>query len=150
MANKSWAILILVSAITCSVARAEVGLSYLALCHKSWPCGPSLNAFHGLPVIRTGWIEHTFGSECECAKRLLNDPRPKEIRVHLSNGPCLRNRRCGPYEVFAGETIASANRKVIRGDKRLLKKFKLVALRFKKRLVESRGGVTCYVSRCLS
>lgn len=149
MGKKSWVILILASAITCSVARAEVGLSYLGLCNKTWPCGQSLNAFAGLPVIRTGWIEHTFGSECPCAKRLLNDPRPKEIRVHLSNGPCLRNRRCGPYEVFAGETVASANRKVVREDKRLLDKFKRVALRFKKRLDESRGGVTCYVSPCL-
>lgn len=133
-----------------SSARAQnVGLSYLALCHKSWPCEESLSAFDGVPIIRTGWLENTFNSACPCGDKVLSDPRPKAIRVHLANGPCLRNNRCGSYEVFAGETVASANRKVRRGDKRLMQKFGRVVNRFAKRLENTRGVLSCYVSPVL-
>lgn len=149
MGKKSWAILILAVVTTCSQASAAPALSYLGMCHKSWPCERSLSAFKGQETIRTGWLEHTFASDCRCADRLLNDPRPKEIRVHITNGPCLRNRRCGPYEVFSGETIASANRKVKRGDKRLIGKYVSVAKKLAARLAQSKGGLTCYVSPML-
>lgn len=149
MGKKSWAILILALVTTCSQASAAPALSYLGLCQKSWPCEKSIAAFKGQSVIRTGWLELTFGTKCPCAERLLNDPRRKEIRVHLSNGPCLRNKRCGPYEVFYGETIASANRKVKAGDKKLLDKFVAVAKQLDGRLSKSRGELTCYVSPML-
>ena len=149
MGKKSWAILILALVTTCSQASAAPALSYLGLCQKSWPCEKSLSAFKGQSVIRTGWLERTFGSKCPCAERLLNDRRPKEIRVHLSNGPCLRNKRCGPYEVFYGETIATANRKVKAGDKKLLDKFVAVAKQLDGRLAKSKGELTCYVSPML-
>lgn len=149
MGKKSWAILILALVTTCSQASAAPALSYLGICQKSWPCDKSLDAFKGQSVIRTGWLELTFGAQCPCAEKLLNDPRRKEIRVHLSNGPCLRNKRCGAYEVFYGETIASANRKVKAGDKKLIAKFMAVARRFKARLSRSAGELTCYVSPML-
>ena len=149
MQRKSWAMLILAIVTTCSQASAAPGLSYLALCQKSWPCERSLLAFKGQKVIRTGWLEQTFAEDCRCADKLLDDPRPKEIRVHISNGPCLRNRRCGPYEVFSGESIASANRKVKAGDKKLIDKFVAVAKKLAARLAESKGGLTCYVSPML-
>jgi hypothetical protein len=145
-------LLILTAALLTSIssARAQnVGLSYLGICHKSWPCADSLAAFDGVSVIRTGWLENTFNSACPCGDVVLKDPRPKVIRVHLSNGPCLRNQRCGSYEVFAGETIASANRKVKRGDKRLMQKFGRVVNRFAKRLENTRGVLSCYVSPVL-
>jgi hypothetical protein len=133
-----------------SPARAQnVGLSYLALCHKNWPCYSSLKAFDGLPVIRTGWLEGTFNSSCPCGDKLLRDPRPKVIRVHLANGPCLRNKRCGSHEVFAGETVASANRKIRRGDERLMQRFDRVVNRLAKRLENTRGVLSCYVSPVL-
>lgn len=148
MGRRCLVILIVALAITCSVARAEVGLSYLGMCHRTWSCEASLKAFSGQPVIRVGWLEQTFGSSCPCAERVLKARRPKEIRVHLTNGACLRNRRCGRYETFYGETIASANRKVLRGDTRLLKRFEKVVLRFKERLSKGQR-VTCWVSPML-
>jgi hypothetical protein len=133
-----------------SSARAQnVGLSYLAMCHKTWPCYQSLAAFDGASVIRTGWLEGTFNSACPCGDMVLSDPRPKVIRVHLSNGPCLRNKRCGSYEVFAKETVASANRKIKRGDSRLMRRFDRVVNRFAKRLENNRGLLSCYVSPVL-
>jgi len=149
MGKKFWAILILVLATTCSQASAAPALSYLGMCQKTWPCERSLSAFDGMDTIRTGWLEHTFANDCQCADRLLSDPRPKEIRVHISNGPCLRNRRCGPYEVFSGETIASANRKVKRRNKKLIGKYVAVAKNLADRVAQSKGGLTCYVSPML-
>lgn len=148
MGRRYLSILIVAIVTTCSVARADVGLSYLGLCHKTWSCDASIKAFNGQPVIRVGWLEQTFGSSCPCAERLLQARRPKEIRVHLTNGACLRNRRCGRYELFHGETIASANRKVLRGDARLLKGFERIVLRFKERLAKG-NRVTCWVSPML-
>lgn len=148
MVKRFLSILSLALVTTSCVASAEPALSYLALCQRSWSCDASIRAFDGQPVIRVGWLEQTFGSTCPCADRLLSDTRPKIVRVHLSNGPCLRNKRCGPYEVFSGETVASANRKVKRGDRVLLAKFERVAIRLKNRLAKARG-VTCYVSPML-
>lgn len=150
MLRRLWLISLAALLTSISSANAEnVGLSYLALCHKNWPCKESLKAFDGVPVIRTGWLENTFNSSCPCGDMVLKDDRPKVIRVHLSNGPCLRNNRCGSYEVFAGETVASVNRKVKRGDKRLMQKFGRVVNRFAKRLENSRGALSCYVSPVL-
>jgi hypothetical protein len=134
---------------TCATARAEAGLSYLALCQRTWPCAKSLAAFDGTDTIRTGWLEGTFGSVCSCANTFLKDPRPKVIRVHLANGPCLRNGRCGRYEVFYGQTVASANRRIKQGDRRLLSRFATAAKRLARRLASSTAPLTCYVSPVL-
>jgi hypothetical protein len=151
MGKRCLGILILASAIICCAVevRADVALSYLGMCHPSWPCESSLKAFNGLPVIRTGWLEQTFGSECSCADKLLQSPKEKVIRVHLVNGACLRNKRCGRYEVFAGETIATANKKVHQRDRKLLSKYRAVLNRFRARLRQARGSLTCYVSPVL-
>lgn len=149
MGKRFWGTLPLALAITCSVARAEVGLSYLAMCQKDWPCSLSLSAYKNASVIRTGWLEHTFGEECPCVDRLLADKRPKEVRIHLANGPCLRNKRCGKYEIFHGYSVASANRAIKRKDDRLLNRFRRVAERAASRLAQGRAPLTCYVSPVL-
>lgn len=151
MRKRFWVTLIAALAtISCAAsARAETGLSYLALCSPSWSCQESLAAFQGKRVIRTGWLETTFGESCPCAKTLLEDRRRKEIRVHIANYPCVRNARCGPYEPFAGETPESLNRKILARDPVILGRFTQAALRLKRRLEASRGGLTCYVSPCL-
>jgi hypothetical protein len=151
MGKRCLLILSLVLAAICSVheIQAEPALSYLALCHKNWPCHASLKAFNGLPVIRSGWLEQTFGEDCSCANRLLQSHKAKVVRIHLANGACLRNGRCGRYEVFAGETIDSANRKIKRRDPTLFRRFRKVIRRVKHRLSAANGGLICYVSPVL-
>lgn len=122
--------------------------SFLALCHKDWNCQATVKLYNGQQTIVTGWLENTFNSKCLCAERLLNDPRAKIARIHLANSVCMRNKRCGRYEVFAGETIASANRQFERGRGRSVTKFKQVLARLKQRLVGV-NNLTCYVSPCL-
>jgi hypothetical protein len=97
--------------------------SYLGMCSKHWPCSKSLRVFQGLSEKRVGWLaDGTFGTTCTCPKRFLALPGKKVIRVQLLNGTCFpeRGRRCGRRETFYAESIRSADRKLARGDKRLL------------------------------
>lgn len=144
------ALLLVASILFAGTASAEnVGMSYLGICNPTWPCESSLNAFRYTPTIRTGWLEQTFGRACPCADKLLQDKRPKEIRVHIANGPCMRNRRCSRGEVFHGFTVASANRDLKRPDSTIAKRFEKIVQRLKDRLEKARGALVCYVSPVL-
>lgn len=123
--------------------------SLLALCHKDWPCKSTISLYDGHSKIYSGWLENTFAKDCKCADELLSDPRPKVVRVHLVNSPCMRNKRCGRYEVLYKETAASASRKVVRGDRRFLAKFDAVLERTAMRIEKSAGDLRCYISPCL-
>ena len=150
MLRRCLVILTLALTTTCSSARAQnVAMSYLAMCHPKWPCAKSIQAFDGLPVIRFGWLEHTFGEQCPCVDKLLQDERPKEVRVHVANGPCLRNRRCGSYETFHGFEIVSAQRSLLANNRRIIRRYTKVLDRLRERLAKSRGPLTCYVSPVL-
>lgn len=132
-------------------ARADnLGLSYLGICNKTWRCEDSLKAFNGLDTIRVGWLAHSFGDPCPCADKILSDPRPKEVRIHLANSTCFRERGriCGPHEMFHGETIASADRKVREGDPTLMSRFNYIASVVRK-AVRGRANLKCWVSPCL-
>jgi hypothetical protein len=129
-----------------SISAHADGLSYLGMCHPTWDCKASLQEWRGEPL---GWLENTFGERCQCVDRFLATSQPKTVRVHLINSPCMRNKRCGKYEVLYGETAASASRKIMRGDKRILGKFNAVLERLRQRLSKAKGDVTCYVSPCL-
>jgi hypothetical protein len=131
------------------VANAEAGLSYLGLCAKGWNCKGTIASYNRVEQINIGWLENTFARDCRCAKQILNQDKPVTLRVHLTNSPCLRNNRCGSYEVFAGETVASASKKIARRNRRLLTKYRAVVKRFKKRLDNAKAPVACYVSPCL-
>ena len=127
---------------------ADAAPSLLAMCHKDWNCDATVKMYRGHDTLRLSWLTHTFGEECSCPQRLLNDPRPKVVRVHLSNSVCMRNKRCGRYEPFYGYNKASASRAIKRGDEKLLayfdKQLNDLAVMF-----SSSPNLTCYVSPCL-
>jgi len=122
--------------------------SFLGLCHKQWNCKQTLQSFSSTE-IKTGWLENTFGSRCRCGNQILQDPRDKVLRIHLVNSPCMRNNRCGKYEMLYKETARSASKKISRGNRRILKKFRRITLRLKRRLERANGNVKLYVSPCL-
>lgn len=124
-------------------------LSLLGMCNKTWNCNRTLKSWGPSSVIRTGWLENTFGEDCPCADKVLQDERKKIVRVHLINSPCSRNRRCGHYEVLWRETPSSASRKIIRGDERIMARFDKVLERAAVRLESAKGLLQCYVSPCL-
>lgn len=142
-----WILIVLF--LTATTALAEAGPSYLGICSPSWNCTATIQSYEGKSRIVTGWLENTFATDCKCGDRILQLPQEKVGRWHIANSPCLRNKRCGKYEIFAGLSVERANRKVQRRDAVLLKKFTEVTLRLKRRLEAARGGLTCYVSPCL-
>lgn len=131
-----------------ATAQAQ-GPSYLGLCHPKFSCDAAIKSYDGQETIVAGWLENTFASDCKCADRLLQDARPKVVRVHIANGPCMRNKRCGKYEILYGQTAASASREFIRGRGESVVKFKRVLERLRIRLSKAVGPTTVYVSPCL-
>ena len=123
-------------------------VSYLGLCHKTWDCRKTLRTWNGMPNIVTGWLEGSFNRACPCGDVILKQSKPKVIRLHLANGPCLRNRRCGRHEVFYGYTVAGAARAIDRKDNRIFRRLDKVIERTKKRL-ESAKNLTCFISPVL-
>ena len=142
-------VFLLILLVSIQAPKATAAPSLLGMCHKTWNCNATVSLYDGQESIVTGWLENTFARDCKCADRLLSDSRKKIVRVHLINSPCMRNKRCGRYEVLYKETAASASRKVKRGDKRFLSKFNRILQTFKSRLEQSAGEVECYVSPCL-
>lgn len=138
-----WLVLLL-AVINTAYAQAP---SFLGMCHKDWNCDATVKLYNGQERVILSWLEDTFGHECKCVNRLLNDSRPITIRAHLIQSPCMRNKRCGRYEALWGYTAASGNRAAIQADSRLRKRFAKVLNRFKKR-IEGKT-LTCYVSPCL-
>jgi len=142
------AVLLLVTAF---YAHAQ---SYVGLCADSWDCDRTLAEQRGKSEITFGWLNETFndrGGRCPCLKRLMADPRPKIFRVHLFNATCFvsRGRTCGPHELFAGETIASANEKLRTRNPSMIRKLRHRAKLARRRL-DAVGAFdqknTCYVS----
>lgn len=142
-------VFILILLVSIQAPEVMAAPSLLGMCHKDWNCDATVKLYNGQESIVTGWLENTFGSSCSCADRLLQDPRKKIVRVHLINSPCMRNKRCGRYEVLYKETAASASRKVLRNDRRFMAKFNRVVETTKKRLEQATGELECYVSPCL-
>ena len=146
-----WLTLLLLSlTITVSAHAEPFGLSLLGMCNKTWDCKGTVRAFRQEEVIRFGYLAQSFGAECPCVRKLLQDKRPKVVRIHLSNSTCFpeRGRTCSPYEVFAGESIASADAKVRARDPRLMSRFRYVAATVRDALGEA-IRTKCYVSPCL-
>lgn len=126
------------------------GVSTLGLCSTAWPCDQTKQAFVGASKLRFGWLDNTFAPTCDCGVKMLKDSRPKAVRIHVLNGPCLRNHRCGPYEVLAGESIESAQAKILAGNKQLLAKYQARLDRIKLQLSQvSADTYQCYISPCL-
>jgi hypothetical protein len=142
-------LLITILLVSLYASTANAAPSYLAMCHKEWNCTATLQTLAAQDAVVTGWLENTFNAQCPCGDKLLALPNPKVIRVHLINSPCMRNRRCGRYEVLYGYSKASASQAVHIQGSRLNRRFNAVLERFKKRLAKAQNPIQCYVSPCL-
>lgn len=133
-------------------ARADnnVGQSYIGVCSDKWPCSLSIAQYRGLNVIRAGWLEDTTfnANRCACSNQILTQPKQKVIRIHIANGTCFpeRGRRCQAGEVFAGETIKSAEQKLIKRDPKLLNKLRISAARTAARINAAHDITELYIS----
>jgi hypothetical protein len=121
--------------------------SLLGVCHKDFNCNGVDRLYQSQDKLVIGWLENTFGHKCQCLEGLLSDARPKIIRAHLIQSPCMRNKRCGRYEALWGYTAASASRAAQNPRSRLRKRFAVILERFRQRIQGKE--LTCYVSPCL-
>lgn len=67
-----------------------------------------------------GSLHNTFGPGVTNADSIISSVAPSHFRVHLINGPCIRNKNCGPYEIGRGYDTASFNKAVEKGNKKIL------------------------------
>lgn len=133
-----------------ALADDNAGLSYLGICHKDWPCELGLNAYEDKDNLKLSFLyDETFGSDCSCIRAMYKDPRPKLTRIHLSNGPGLRNNRLQKEEIFYGYNIHSAQTAILKNDPVLKQKFEQVAQRAANDYKQSVGTNQLYVSTCL-
>jgi hypothetical protein len=135
------------------VAFAEPidGASYIGMCNPKFPCDKGLKALEQEDIRAVGYLADAFGHQCSCVKQFVETPGPKYVRVHLANGTCFpeRGRRCGKYDVFFKESQKSAQRKLERKDRALLRRYRASIMRTKALLGEQRDDLTLRYSLCL-
>ncbi len=117
------------------------GASYIGMCSPYFPCARALK----IQPEAIGYLADAFGRKCQCVQKALEAPSLRYIRVHISNGTCFpeRGRRCGKSDVFYGETMKSAARKILSGDKTIYRRF-LKALEGSMSLLEGHGKEVRY------
>lgn len=90
---------------------------YLAIRSPDWQCEMSLARLEGCQEIGIGYLQHTFGESDNCLAQFLADRRLTLIRIHLYNGACVDEKRCGDYELLQGvewDNSREVQRRVIR------------------------------------
>lgn len=127
--------------------QAQAAPSFLGMCHKDWNCDATVKLYDNQERVILSYLENTFGAKCACVNRLLDSPKPKILRAHLIQSPCMRNKRCGRYEALWGYTAASGSRAAQNPKSRLRKRFTRILETFRRR-IEGKE-LTCYVSPCL-
>lgn len=128
-----------------------LGPSYLGMCSPAFPCGRAMRVYDGLETKVGGWLVGTFGDECPCSQKFLGLPGKKFVRVHLANCTCFpeRGRRCLVGEPFRGETIRSADKKLVQRNRALLKRYNRSLQIAKRQLSIADKDTTVVLSLCL-
>lgn len=84
-------------------AKKVVSLDLLGIMHEDFPCEKYLTELEDATEINIGYLAgKTFGNQRRCLETFLQDPRTADIRVHICNGPCIRNERCHRTECSFG------------------------------------------------
>lgn len=94
----------------------KIGTAPFAIQQERFNCDAFIQSLEKLPEWRISWLWNTFGDRTDCLFRVLDDPRLREIQVHIMNDVCVRNRNCGPYEALAGFTINDMKWRIESGD----------------------------------
>jgi hypothetical protein len=102
------------------------GISWLGqMCHEKTKCSVIERSFEGVATINTGWLYTTFNpNRCKCSPVVLQDSRPKRVRVAICNSTCFpeRGRRCQKFECFAGMTGRQASRAILNDNSKVFQR----------------------------
>jgi hypothetical protein len=67
-----------------------------------------LGVYDDAEELILSFLWKTPGPKLDCLKKWFDDPRPKTLLVHLSNGVCRRNDNCDPAEPSDSEIVDEA------------------------------------------
>jgi hypothetical protein len=132
----------------------RIGTAPFAIQQERFNCEAFLAAQEKLPEWRISWLWNTFGSRTDCLFRVLDDPRLREIQVHIMNDVCVRNRNCGPYEALAGFTIGEMKWRIESGDPIIREIFRRAAqdladFLYRDYRLQDKPDIACYISPLL-
>lgn len=114
------------------------GVSYIGMCHRLVRGKDVLSMYSGAETINIHLLIRTFNRNgCPAFESLASDPRPMVLHISLLNGPGLRNRRLQRHEFLHGYSVKSAERAILRNDKRVLRQV-IHAAGEARRLIEMR------------
>lgn len=118
--------LLLISAFLISTAQAETsgGIAAYAGTSRLFPCARVSEMLADKPVRRVSILWHTFGRSFKCLNRWAGDAGLLTLESHLINEVCVRNHRCGDYEILAGLTPAKYEARLKAKDQKLINKIR--------------------------
>ena len=112
-----------------SYSEPVIGQDYLALQSKYFAKQGAMQFLAG--PVATGNLDNTFSSDTAPVATLLSVVQPKFHRVHLIDGPCIRNNNCGPYEIGKGFNKVTFSQALERGNPKIISYLKARALEYK-------------------
>lgn len=142
----AWIILLLL-AFSSAFAQPLGGASYIGMCSSKFPCAQALKEHTGA----IGYLADAFGYKCACVAKALSQEKTKYVRVHIANGTCFpeRGRTCGFYDVFRGERVQSAEKKVRKRDPVIMARYRSRLRQTSKMLKSAKAHVVLRYSLCL-
>jgi hypothetical protein len=129
-----------------SVAQNVVGYDLLALQHPLFPIEEVLGEIPNGSAL--GVLLDTFGEDRSRITQALSSGKFTSFRIHLANGPGLRNGQLGGYENLSGLTIRSFESKILNNDQTLLKTF-VERAKFVNDLATRFPSIKCFLSPVL-
>jgi len=127
-------------------ADGLTGFDLLALQHPLFPLEKVLAEIPNESSL--GVLLDTFGEDRAKIFTALKSNKFTSFRIHLANGPGLRNKQLGSYENLYGLDIQSFEKKVIQGDQTLENSF-VEKARYVNELVQQFPTIKCYLSPVL-
>jgi len=131
--------------------HTNVGISAFAIQHKDFPCDIFLDSLKGIEKVHVSILWNTFGTEMACLQRLVNHPQLASLQIHTINEVCVRNGRCGLWEVAEGESLASWKWKLENLEPRLVFKIQTYLADISDFVTQEivPRGIQCYIDPAL-
>lgn len=127
-------------------ADGIIGYDLLALQHPDFPVDRALSEVPTGSAL--GVLLDSFGDDRAVITKALKSGRFNYFRIHLANGPGLRNRQLGDYENLAGLNVKSFENKILKSDVKILASI-VERAKFVNQLAADFPRIKCFVSPVL-